>query len=60
MEGEDQEWATRKEDKGALWRKTKTPTTHAPYTHEGKNEDVKTKRKRQKSRTSKEQKEESD
>ena len=56
----DQEWATSKEDKGALQRKIKTLPTHALHTHEGKNEDVKTKRKRQKSRTSKEQKEESD
>ena len=56
----DQEWATSKEDKGALRRKTKTLPTHAPHTHEGKNEDVKTKRKRQKSTTSKAQKEESD
>ena len=57
MEG-DQEWATSKEDKGTLRRKTKTLPTHAPHTHEGKTEGVKTKR--QKSRTSKEQKEESD
>ena len=53
----DQEWVTSTEDKGALRRKSKTPSTH---THEGKNEDVKTERKRQKSRMSKEQKEESD
>ena len=59
MEG-DQEWATSKEDKGALRRKTKALATHAPHTHKGKNEGVKTKRKRQKSRTSKDQKEESE
>ena len=38
-EGEDQEWATRKEDKGALRRKSKTPTTQARREERGREDE---------------------